>query len=110
MLNASQLYPACLPISIPVTDLFFNQPNYTRNCMNFVRSIAGPRLDCSIGYADQVPTQNRPIEDKFIIDNELPTRLVECKYPLVGREHRLRFDECRIGFSSSLPGRPLVDD
>ena len=22
--------------------------------MNFVRSISGPRLDCSIGYADQV--------------------------------------------------------
>jgi len=53
-LNASQLYPACLPISIPTNDKFFNAPVYLRNCMNFVRSVAGPRLDCSLGYADQL--------------------------------------------------------
>ena len=53
-LSASQLHPSCLPISIPVDDKFFNKPVYLRNCMNFVRSAVGPRLDCSLGYADQV--------------------------------------------------------
>ena len=53
-INSSLLYPACLPISIPIDDKFWNQPVFVRDCLNFVRSIAGPRLDCSLGYADQV--------------------------------------------------------
>ena len=55
-LNASQLHPACLPIAVSPNDRFFNvnKPATITTCMNFVRSIAGPRLDCSLGYADQV--------------------------------------------------------
>ncbi|XP_046637740.1 chorion peroxidase-like [Daphnia pulicaria] len=55
-LDASQLHSACLPISVALNDnKFFNPKNATTKitCMNFVRSIAGPRLDCSLGYADQ---------------------------------------------------------
>ncbi|XP_046449770.1 chorion peroxidase-like isoform X2 [Daphnia pulex] len=55
-LDASQLHSACLPISVAINDKFFNPKNATTKitCMNFVRSIAGPRLDCSLGYADQL--------------------------------------------------------
>jgi hypothetical protein len=54
-LSASQLHPACLPIAVRTNDKFFNVNTTTiTTCMNFVRSIAGPRLDCSLGYADQV--------------------------------------------------------
>ena len=49
-LNATQLHPACLPIAVPTNDRFFNVNTTTiTTCMNFVRSIAGPRLNCSIG-------------------------------------------------------------
>ncbi|EFX87999.1 hypothetical protein DAPPUDRAFT_221219 [Daphnia pulex] len=54
-LNASQLHPACLPVSVPTNDRFWNvNSTFITTCMNFVRSISGPRLDCSIGYADQL--------------------------------------------------------
>lgn len=53
-LDASELHPACLPIEVAIDDKFFNKNKVTKTCMNFVRSIAGPRLDCSLGYADQV--------------------------------------------------------
>nr|CAH0110806.1 unnamed protein product [Daphnia galeata] len=54
-LNASQLHPACLPISVPTNDRFWNvNATIITTCMNFIRSMAGPRLDCSIGYADQL--------------------------------------------------------
>ena len=54
-LNASQLHPACLPISVPTNDRFWNVNATTiTTCMNYIRSMAGPRLDCSIGYVDQV--------------------------------------------------------
>ena len=57
MTNDSLLHPACLPIAVPIDDSIFNQPYFTRDCMKFVRSIAGLRLDCSIGYADQVTSK-----------------------------------------------------
>ena len=47
-------HPACFPITVPVNDTFFNKPTVTKTCMNFVRSVTGPRLDCSLGYADQL--------------------------------------------------------
>lgn len=67
MLNASQLHPACFPIQIATNDRFVNK-NLTTNfttCMSFVRSIAGPRLDCSLGYADQVRKLSR---EQLLID------------------------------------------
>jgi len=49
---------SCLPIPISPDDEFFNANGTVRKtCMNFVRSITGPRLDCSLGYADQVNTK-----------------------------------------------------
>ena len=55
-LNASQLSPYCLPITVPTNDKFVNIKSVTQTCMNFVRSITGPRLNCSqaLGYADQL--------------------------------------------------------
>ena len=51
--------PSCLPIPIAFDDEFFNANGIvTKTCMNFVRSITGPRLDCSFGYADQVNTKS----------------------------------------------------
>jgi peroxidase len=43
-------HPACFPIEIPSNDF----QNRGLPCMNFVRSVIGPRFDCSFGHADQV--------------------------------------------------------
>ena len=49
---------SCLPNPISPDDEFFNANGTVRKtCMNFVRSITGLRLDCSLGYADQVNTK-----------------------------------------------------
>ena len=45
-------HPFCLPIEIPANDQFYRQ--HGQRCMNFVRSMVGPRIDCSLGYADQL--------------------------------------------------------
>lgn len=52
MLPESQLSPHCLPIPIPKEDKIFAG----QSCMDFVRSITGPRLNCSqaLGYVDQL--------------------------------------------------------
>lgn len=42
----------CMPIEIPESDPFYGQ--FGQRCMNFVRSRMGPRIDCSLGYADQM--------------------------------------------------------
>lgn len=49
-MQADVTHPACFPIDIPPND--FN--NRGLPCMNFVRSMTAPRLDCSFGHADQV--------------------------------------------------------
>ncbi|CAL8121494.1 unnamed protein product [Orchesella dallaii] len=42
-------HPACFPIDIPPND-----PVLDGQCMNFVRSLIAPRIDCSFGHADQL--------------------------------------------------------
>jgi peroxidase len=54
MLPASQLHPACLPIEVSIYDPFYARKKIPRYCMNFVRTVAGVRNNCSLGYADQV--------------------------------------------------------
>ncbi len=53
-MDPALLHPACLPISVSDDDPFYNNIEITMSCITLVRSIAGPRLDCSLGYADQV--------------------------------------------------------
>lgn len=43
---------ACMPIQLPREDPFFS--HFKQGCMNFVRSVLGPRMDCTLGYAQQV--------------------------------------------------------
>ncbi|KAF5295133.1 hypothetical protein FQA39_LY13284 [Lamprigera yunnana] len=43
---------ACMPIVIPAKDPFFGK--FNQGCMNFVRSVLAPRLDCTLGYAEQM--------------------------------------------------------
>ncbi|KAK4882891.1 hypothetical protein RN001_006210 [Aquatica leii] len=43
---------ACMPILIPPKDPFFSK--FKQGCMNFVRSVLAPRLDCTLGYAQQM--------------------------------------------------------
>lgn len=45
-------HPHCFPIEIPTADPFYG-PRGVR-CLNFVRSMIAPRLDCRIGYAEQM--------------------------------------------------------
>lgn len=52
-LNKTEVkHPACLPIEIPVDDPFYSR--FGQRCMNFVRTTPAPRLDCLLGYAEQV--------------------------------------------------------
>ena len=41
----------CLPIEVPTSDDFFRG---SRRCMNFVRSMGAPSLDCNLGPTEQV--------------------------------------------------------
>ncbi|ODM96552.1 Chorion peroxidase [Orchesella cincta] len=45
-------HPNCFPIEIPSSDPFYSR--FGQRCMNFVRSRMAPRIDCSLGYADQM--------------------------------------------------------
>ncbi|XP_046445457.1 chorion peroxidase-like [Daphnia pulex] len=45
-------HPHCFPIDIPINDPFYG-PRGVR-CLNFVRSMIAPRLDCRVGYAEQM--------------------------------------------------------
>ncbi len=45
-------HPSCWPIEIPANDPFYAA--LRRTCMNFVRTVPGPRADCTFGYAEQV--------------------------------------------------------
>ena len=45
-------HPSCMPIEIPPSDRFYGPRNI--KCMNFVRSMPGPRPDCDFGYVEQV--------------------------------------------------------
>ena len=46
------LHPECFPLDIPINDPFFRRHN--QRCMNFVRSMPGPNLECSFGYGEQM--------------------------------------------------------
>ena len=45
-------HPTCLPIDIPSDDPFYSK--FGQKCMNFVRTTPAPRLDCLLGYTEQV--------------------------------------------------------
>jgi len=53
-LSSELTHPECLAIEVPTTDPFYTRINVPRTCMNFVRSLVGVRIDCSLGFADQV--------------------------------------------------------
>ncbi|KAL7646789.1 UNVERIFIED_CONTAM: hypothetical protein RMT77_002044 [Armadillidium vulgare] len=46
------LHKECFPIDIPTTDPFYQQ--FGQRCMNFVRSLFSPSIDCKLGYRNQV--------------------------------------------------------
>jgi peroxidase len=54
VISADSSHPSCLAIPVDSTDRFYNDPAISTYCMNFVRSISGPRNNCSLGYADQL--------------------------------------------------------
>lgn len=45
-------HPSCAPITIPKDDRFFSP--LRRTCMNYVRSVAAMRTDCTFGPREQV--------------------------------------------------------
>lgn len=51
-LPASTSHSQCFPIEIPIDDLFYSRHN--QRCMNFVRSLPAPSIDCKLGPRNQV--------------------------------------------------------
>ena len=51
-LPAGLRHEECSPIEVPGDDSFYSQYNVT--CMDFVRSLAAPKRDCSLGPRDQM--------------------------------------------------------
>lgn len=71
MANGKDVLPSelmndkCIPICVPDDDPFY-RPHGIR-CLNFVRSVTTPRDDCSLGYAEQVPTSLLSYNRTYII-------------------------------------------
>lgn len=54
MMDPSLAHPACMAIPVAPDDEFYNINRTITTCMNFVRTVTGPRNNCSFGSADQV--------------------------------------------------------
>ncbi|CAG0904175.1 unnamed protein product [Cyprideis torosa] len=63
---------ACFPIEIPRLDPFYSQ--FNQRCMELVRTTLALRLDCTLGYAEQVVRAERPkVKDPLWILESLST-------------------------------------
>jgi peroxidase len=52
IISPEMRHPHCFPIDIQLNDPFYG-PRGVR-CLNFVRSMIAPRIECRMGYADQM--------------------------------------------------------
>ncbi|EFX83339.1 hypothetical protein DAPPUDRAFT_240129 [Daphnia pulex] len=52
IISPEMRHPHCFPIDIQANDPFYG-PRRVR-CLNFVRSMIAPRIECRMGYADQM--------------------------------------------------------
>ena len=94
--NAILLHPECFPIAVPVKDAFFNKPTVTKTCMNFVRSVTGPRLDCSLGYADQLNSATHWLDGSTIYgSNDATTSSVRS---FIGGQLSMTYDKVNNRF------------
>ncbi|XP_071035670.1 salivary peroxidase/catechol oxidase-like isoform X1 [Parasteatoda tepidariorum] len=50
--NQKLLHPQCMPIHVPDNDPLYKEYNVT--CMQFLRSVAAPRSDCTFGPREQL--------------------------------------------------------
>ncbi|XP_067143854.1 peroxidase-like [Centruroides vittatus] len=50
--NPKLLHPACFPIAISKNDRFYSK--FNESCMEFVRSLAAPKPECTLGSREQI--------------------------------------------------------
>ncbi|KAL5020228.1 hypothetical protein ScPMuIL_003120 [Solemya velum] len=63
--------PSCFPIEIPTTDNYFSQ--FNRTCMNFVRAIPTPNLQCTLGPRQQLNQNTHFIDASQIYGSDSTT-------------------------------------
>ncbi|XP_066258453.1 chorion peroxidase-like [Euwallacea similis] len=52
VLPAEFLHPSCLPIEVPISDRFLSK--FGIGCMEFTRSAPSTRIDCDLGWREQI--------------------------------------------------------
>ncbi|KAL3886201.1 hypothetical protein ACJMK2_026210 [Sinanodonta woodiana] len=61
----------CFPMEIPTDDPYYSQ--FGRTCMNFVRAISTPKLDCTLGQRQQLNQNTHYIDGSQIYGSDAQT-------------------------------------
>ncbi|XP_057669934.1 peroxidase-like [Diorhabda carinulata] len=64
-------HPSCLPIEIPENDWFFGK--FDISCMEFLRSAPSTRINCDLGWREQINQATSFIDASTIYGNDLET-------------------------------------
>ncbi|XP_028127877.1 heme peroxidase 2-like [Diabrotica virgifera virgifera] len=63
------LHPSCLPIEVPEDDWFFSK--FKIGCMEFLRSAPSTRINCDLGWREQINQATSFIDGSMIYGNDL---------------------------------------
>ncbi|CAH1135684.1 unnamed protein product [Ceutorhynchus assimilis] len=65
------LHPSCLPIEVPITDPFLSR--FGIGCMEFLRSAPSTRIDCELGWREQINQVTSYLDGSMIYGSDVDT-------------------------------------
>ncbi|KAJ8984680.1 hypothetical protein NQ317_015772 [Molorchus minor] len=71
MLPPELLHPSCLPIEVPKDDWFLSR--FGVRCMEFIRSAPSTRIDCDLGWREQINQVTPYIDASTIYGSDIET-------------------------------------
>ncbi|XP_071051803.1 peroxidasin homolog [Onthophagus taurus] len=93
------MHPECMPISVPETDVFFNK--FGVRCMEFVRSAPATRINCKLGWREQINQATSFIDASMIygsdVNNAESLRTLKRGQLIFGNQNK----NCHFGAISS---------
>ncbi|XP_072381923.1 myeloperoxidase-like [Diabrotica undecimpunctata] len=69
VLSEALLHPSCLPIEVPEDDWFLSK--FKIGCMEFLRSAPSTRINCDLGWREQINQATSFIDASMIYGNDL---------------------------------------